>query len=50
MRGDRHMATVRSHNKKPKPSRTAPKKAMTPRQRALRAHAIHNRGPKPYIG
>ena len=45
MRGDRHMATVRSHNKI---TTTKPRASKTPtnRQRAAKQHAIHNRGQK----
>ena len=57
-RGDRHRGTARSHNKIPKPSHAGPKKGMTPKQRALSLHGIHNRGKAatsedaidPYVG
>lgn len=41
---NRHMATVRSHNQRPKPSHAGPKKALTKQQRAAGSSAIHNRG------
>lgn len=42
MRGDRHMGTVRSHNKTYRvPS---PRRGLTKKQRAVSLHAIHNRG------
>jgi hypothetical protein len=44
-RGDRHMGTKRSHNKHRAGGLRA-SKGLTRRQRALKLHAISNRGPQ----
>lgn len=41
---NRHMATVRSHNKGRNRPHVGPKRALTKQQRAMGANAIHNRG------